>query len=250
LAVRVLVIGAIPGTFGLVANSTLGNSSPSITKSNRFKVVDPSSKADSDGDGVPDVLEAEAGTDPLDPTSFPTLSQIMPAGEADSGTHSVLNLQPPAGAAGTGETNSAVFSILNTESVRGSPSSMFETDGMIFSLLNTDAFFTGTKSETDSIVFSVNNTAVAAKPAVRPQTLIDTDGDGYPDALEIALGSDPNDANSIPKVHPPPEADSTAFSVSNTARTVAVATSNLARQGNVAPTQVLVISHAGKGDKP
>ena len=31
----------------------------------------------------------------------------------------------------------------------------------------------------------------------------DTDHDGYPDGLEIALGSDPLDPNSVPNLKPP-----------------------------------------------
>jgi len=80
---------------------------------------------------------------------------------------------------------------------------------VIFSLLNSSSGGTGTPAEADGIIFSVKNTAMAAvaqkKPAVvHPPTLPDSDGDGYPDAPEIALGSDPNDPNSLPHIQPVP----------------------------------------------
>jgi YD repeat-containing protein len=189
--------GAIPGTFGLVASAPLGNSSMTITKSNRFTVVDPSSTADSDGDGWPDFLEALAGTDPLDPTSFPSGEQFPAPGEADSVVLSVLN-SPYIQTAIIGEANAVVFSVLNA------------------SVLAVPNF-----GEADAVVFSLSNTAKQTAAQIQPQKPLDSDGDGYPDDLERALGSDPNDPTSIPNLQLPPETDSTVFSVLNDAQPTA-----------------------------
>jgi YD repeat-containing protein len=231
--------GSTAGTFALVAFGTLGSSSSAITKNNRFTVVDPTSTADTDGDGIPDAVEAAYGTDPLDSTSFPTASDIIPSGEADSVVTSILNIRPPAGSASTLEADALVFSILNTSRPPGSTNTG-ETGSVIFSLLNIDGYPAATTVEVDSVVFSVNNSNANAAPAIRarnvkPQALVDSDGDGYPDVLEVAMGSDPNDPNSVPVVHPPPEADSTVFSVWNKALPAIAAGS---RRGVSQPTSI------------
>jgi hypothetical protein len=223
-----------------------------ITQTDRFTIVDPSSTADKDGDGYPDVVEATFGTDPLDPSSFPSLSQLSSADEADSSGFSILNPRPPAGPATVGEADSVAFSLLNTASPTGAQAAQLEADGAAFSVLNLSAYPLVTTAEADSIVFSVqqNNAQAAAKPAakvIRPPTPKDSDRDGYPDDLEIALGSDPNDPNSIPTVQSPPEADSMVFSVSNNSSAASAAASS--KPAAPAPgAERLTTSHVAKGD--
>lgn len=150
--------------------------------------------------------------------------------ETDSTLFSVLNTAAPSGsAANNREADALLFSVLNTAAPSGSTANNREADALLFSVLNT-AGATGTGAsinESDSIIFSVNNTAVsqaqlqAKHPAVHPPVLPDSDADGYPDALEIALGSDPNDPESMPVVQGPREVESIVFSAVNSAQTVA-----------------------------
>jgi Bacterial TSP3 repeat len=65
-----------------------GSSDTFPARNNRLIVVDPNSTADSDGDGYPDIVEAEFGSDPFDPASTPDLYS---KGEADSLIFSILN---------------------------------------------------------------------------------------------------------------------------------------------------------------
>ena len=239
------------GTYALVATNVAGSSDATVTQPDRFTVVDPSSTADTDGDGYPDVVEATLGTDPLDPSSFPSLSQLSSVGETDSTVFSILNTQPPAGSANGDETDSTVFSLLNTASTTGTQSTQMEADGAAFSVLNLAEYPLITTAETDSVVFSVqqNNTHAAAKPSargIRPPTPKDSDGDGYPDDLEIALGSDPNDPNSIPTIKPPPEADSVVFSLSNDSHSANAAASS--KPGPAAHTEQGTNSQVAKGE--
>jgi hypothetical protein len=120
---------------------------------------------------------------------------------------------------------------MNTASPTGTQSTKMESDGSAFSVLNLSEYPLIITAEADSVVFSVqqNNkltTARTAATSIRPQTPKDSDGDGYPDDLEIALGSDPNDPNSIPTIKPPPEADSIVFSLSNDSRSASAAASS------------------------
>ena len=106
-----LSIGTQAGTFALVATNTFGSSTPGITRGNRFTVVNPNSTADSDGDGVPDVIEALFGSDPLDPTSVPA---ILPVPEVDSLPVAVLNGTTPPGQPTVVEVDSLTVSVLNS----------------------------------------------------------------------------------------------------------------------------------------
>jgi hypothetical protein len=76
------------GTFTTVAKNAAGSSDTFPAPNNRLIVVDPNSIADSDGDGYPDIVEAEFGSDPFDPASIPDLYS---KGEADSLIFSILN---------------------------------------------------------------------------------------------------------------------------------------------------------------
>ncbi|MGO9274591.1 MAG: Ig-like domain-containing protein, partial [Terriglobia bacterium] len=139
--------------------------------------------------------------------------------ESDGILFSVLNTVGAGGSAAQ-EADGILFSVLNTGGSGGSAAQ--EADGILFSVLNNSST-TGQLQESDGIIFSVNNTAgskpavksPAPPPVVHPAALVDSDGDGYPDELETALGSDPNDPDSIPVVHPVPDAESVIFSVEN-----------------------------------
>lgn len=191
--------GTVAGTFALVATTAFGSSDLTATPSNRFTVVDPKSTAIS-ASGVPDVVEATYGSDPLDPNSVPNFSLPPPSGEADAVAFSVLNT----GGTGPGmpvskEADALVFSALNLAGVTGGQPMKIEADALGFSVLNTagsggtgqavkveaDALPTSVlnlagvsgnqpmQMEADGIPFSVNNTATgapaAAKQAASPQ---------------------------------------------------------------------------------
>ncbi len=206
-----LTVGSVAGIYALVATNDAGSSSPVVTAANRFTVVDPNSTADSDGDGVPDVIEAALGTDPLDANSFPDLTGPPSSGEADSvPVFSTLNTFLANGM--SFEADSApVFSVLNTFLPGGT---LFEAEGVpVFSVLNTSTGAIQQANEADSILFSVQN--LSGNAATKPPRLRDSDGDGYPDELEWLLGSDPNDPNSIPQVHGPGEVQSPVFTIVN-----------------------------------
>ena len=139
------------GSFVLVATNIAGNSNTSPTSANRFTVVDPNSRADTDGDGFQDVVEALFGTDPTDPTSFPV---IPVATETESVAFSVLNA--PVTGAGIRETESVAFSVLNAP-VTGA--GIRETESVVFSVLNAPVTGAGIR-ETESVAFSVLNAPV------------------------------------------------------------------------------------------
>ena len=148
--------GTTAGTYALVASNGYGNSGTIPTAFNRFTVVDPASTADTDGDGFPDVVEAEYGTDPLDPNSFPTASSVPLYGELDS-LFSVLNLAGPSGA----NEVDGLFSVLNIAGDGGTQTGTNEADGVLFSVVNADGgggIGSGT-NEVDGVLFSVINAA-------------------------------------------------------------------------------------------
>ncbi|MGH9351844.1 MAG: hypothetical protein ACRD2G_06765, partial [Terriglobia bacterium] len=154
--------------------------------------------------------------------------------EADSLTFSVLNASTSGGTGTTTvEADSVPFSVLNESASGGSGKSAVEADSVLFSILNTASpGGTGAASiESDSAIFSVENTntsaAIVRAPAakIKPASpaaptytyipLTDTDGNGYPDYLKIALGVSLTDPSAIPNINPPGEVESVIFSVSN-----------------------------------
>jgi hypothetical protein len=157
-ATMTFTAGTAAGTFALVAEDGYGTSGTIPTAANRLTVVDPTSIADTDGDGFPDVVEALYGTDPLDPNSFPTASSVPISGESD-GLFSVLNMAGGGGQTGTNEVDSILFSVLNADGSGGIGTLTNEVDGILFSVLNADGSGgIGTMTnETDAILFSVCN---------------------------------------------------------------------------------------------
>jgi YD repeat-containing protein len=150
--------GTTAGTFALVASDAYGNSSTIPTAANRFTVVNPISTADTDGDGIPDVVEATYGTDPLDPNSFPTASSLPIFGESDS-LFSVLNMAGGGSQTGMNEVDGIVFSVVNADGGGGIGTLTNEVDGIPFSVVNADGGGgIGTlTNEVDGIPFSVVN---------------------------------------------------------------------------------------------
>jgi hypothetical protein len=146
--------GSTVGTFALVAEDGYGNSGTIPTAANRFTVVDPTSIADTDVDGFPDVVEALYGTDPLDPSSFPTGSSVPLSGESD-GLFSVLNLAAPGG----NSEADGLFSVLNIAGDGGIQTGNNETDAIPFTVLNVDGSggISTLTNEVDAIMFSVCN---------------------------------------------------------------------------------------------
>lgn len=187
-----LTVGtATTGTFAVVATNFVGSSTSVITSANRFTIVDPRSTADTDGDGVPDAVEAIYGTDPLDATSFPLIPSLP--GQALSAPFTVLN-QNARTAPNVVEAESPAFTVLNGSAAQknheaessafvvlnsNSQVKTFEAESPAFSLLNGSAaqgsheaespLFTllnGTPSQTsreaESPVFTVNNFSPSA----------------------------------------------------------------------------------------
>jgi YD repeat-containing protein len=152
--VLALKIGSQPGTFALVATSSVGSSSALPTKANRFTVVDPRSTVDTDGDGVPDAIEAIFGTDPLDPNSVPVLASL--SGQAESPAFTVLNRNTSRTPA-TFQAESPSFTVLNGSVPPPTPAT-FQAESPAFTVLNSGA---GPKAATfmaESPAFTVQNT--------------------------------------------------------------------------------------------
>ena len=226
-AILSLHVGAQPGTFALTASNSAGSSSPLLTRANRFSVIDPRSTADSDGDGVPDVIEAQFGSDPLDASSVPA---ILPVAEAESLTVAVLNgAAPPHASPAVAEADSLTVSLLNGTAPPHPSTTAMEADSLTVSLLNGTAPpppSTQTK-EADSLTISLLNGA--GPPQTSP---VSKEADSLMVSLlngvaPTALGATLHEADSLttsllngvaPPVQPTVfEADSLTVSVLNSA---------------------------------
>jgi YD repeat-containing protein len=159
------------GTFALVGTNASGSSTAGLTSANRFTVVDPRSTADSDGDGVPDVVEATFGSDPLDANSVPVIGYVN---EAESLTFSVLNgVAPPRQTPTPMEAESLTFSLLNGTAPPVTATNAQETESLSFSLLNgTAPPVAPSVFEADSLTFSVQNTATTATNVKTPPQIV------------------------------------------------------------------------------
>jgi hypothetical protein len=170
-----LTVGSQVGTFALVATNSFGSSSSTVSANNRLTVVDPNSTA-LGGNGVPAVIDATFGVDPLDPNavlivSGPRETETVPlsvlngdvasgaARETESTSLSVLNGTVSAGAAR--ETESLSLSVLNASVSSGA---LRETESLPLSVLNS-AVSAGAARETESLPLSVLNGAVSAGAA-------------------------------------------------------------------------------------
>lgn len=176
-----LNVGAtVTGTFAVVATNFLGSSSVVPTPANRFTIVDPLSRADSDGDGVPDAIEAIFGTDPLDPNSFPILGSAQ--GQAESPAFTVLNRNASQTRA-TLQADSPAFIVLNgtitnktfaaespaftiLNSAQPNAKKTFQAESPAFTVLNSGASRPKT-AFAESPAFTVENSSAAGQ---KPQT--------------------------------------------------------------------------------
>lgn len=157
-----LTVGATTtGTFALVATSTAGSSSAVPTPANRFTIVDPRSTADTDGDGVPDAIEAIYGTDPLDPTSFPLIPSLP--GQAQSAPFTVLN-QSARTAPTVVEAESPAFVVLNFNSA----AKTFEAESPAFTVLNGNSAQKSFEAESPAFVVLNSNSQAKSFEAESP----------------------------------------------------------------------------------
>ncbi len=160
-----LGIGNTTGTFALVATNSAGSSSPVLTKAKRFTIVDPRSTADTDGDGVPDAIEAIFGTDPLDSTSFPQIPSLP--GQAQSAPFTVLN-QSPRTTPITVEAESPAFVVLNSSSA----AKTFEAESLAFVVLNGSSAQTSHEAESPAFVVLNSNSATKSFEAESPAFVV------------------------------------------------------------------------------
>ena len=211
--------------------------------------------SDTDCDGFSDAVEIAAGSDPLDPNSTPLNDRT--AGEVVSQTFSTLNtVAPPSQPREVNshtfsllntvvapmsfrEANSVTFSVLNTINA---PMTLSEAVSVSFSLCNgmstpaCSAVPLSISSDSDVLTDAGDVDGGRERPHGDPpdadadgvsneQELAagtnpfsaDSDGDGFPDGLEIELGADPLDPLSIPQPRGPGVAVSSVFGVENIA---------------------------------
>lgn len=205
------------GTFALVATNAAGSSSSFPSAENRFLVIDPNSNADSDGDGFPDALEAQLGSDPFDPASKPDIHPpeltfrfsllnralpflTQPTPQEPTFTFSLLNRTLPFSTQPTPQEPTFAFSLLN-RALPFSTQSTPQEPTFTFSLLNRASPASGQLFAFDlGFLFSVNN-APGAQPirsitgqpvqltgsGTLPPPWKDSDGDGLPDVIELRL---------------------------------------------------------------
>jgi hypothetical protein len=201
----------VAGTFALVATNIAGASNATITPANRFTLVNPASRADSDGDGFADVVEAFFGTDPLDLNSIPAIPSQL--GEAESASFTLLNNAQPAGTQKF-ESESAAFTVLNQKEPTIVKN---EAASATFTVLN-GAQPTGTAHEADSTVFSIQNNSPSVTPGT---TRFEAESALFslenalprPEAESLAFTVLNRSQSATPVLH---EADSMQFSVRNT----------------------------------
>lgn len=142
------------GTFAVVATNFAGSSSAVPTKANRFTIVDPRSLADTDGDGIPDAIEAIYGSDPLDPASVPVI--VSAQGQAESPSFTILNNNSQRNTQNTLQGESAAFTILNSSAV--SPKSVLTAQSALFTVENSSATGSGTHTfNAESPLFTIEN---------------------------------------------------------------------------------------------
>jgi YD repeat-containing protein len=146
----------IAGTFVLVATNSAGSSSAFPTKVNRFTIVDPRSTADTDGNGVPDVVKALFGVDVLDPTAFPPAIPSM-IGQADSPAFTVLNRQSQQQTSLQAE--SPAFTVLNGSSSDPGTQRTLQAESPAFSVLNLSSTSSHPTLTAESPAFTVKNSS-------------------------------------------------------------------------------------------
>jgi hypothetical protein len=149
---------------------------------------------------------------------FSILNSVSPAAAgpqtyAISGlTFSILNSVSPAAAKPqTYAISGLTFSILNSVSPAVAKPQTYSISGLTFSILNGPAPALRRAPGPPSLSFRIPiNPLFLAEALARgaerengKPVCMDTDGDGYPDGLELRLGSDPLDPKSIPDIRGP-----------------------------------------------
>jgi|GEM_PF-1875900 len=149
-----LAIGtSATGTFAVVATNPAGSSSAVPAPTNRFTIVNPRSTADTDGNGVPDVVKALFGVDVLDPTAFPPPLPSM-FGQAESPAFTVVNASTGVGKP-TLTAESPAFTILNGSSRESQTT--FQTESPAFTVVNSSSATSKVMFTAESPAFTVEN---------------------------------------------------------------------------------------------
>lgn len=153
----------ITGTFAVIATNAAGSSSAFPTRANQFTIVDPRSTADTDGNGVPDVVKALFGVDVLDPTAFPPAIPSM-FGQAESRAFTVLNQQPQRPA--TLQAESPAFVVLNGSSSHPGNQTALQAESPAFTVLNSSTPSSHQTLTAESPAFTVKNSS-AGQPGTQ-----------------------------------------------------------------------------------
>lgn len=156
------------GPFALVATNTIGSSEDSLSQANALWVLDP--RRDTDGDGYPDGVEVEVGSNPCDSEVTPLIVPDFPP-EAVGAIFSVLNTAGPSQALAS-DPNVAV-----NEDVRE-----------IFSTLNAaDSFNSSSNGSDGALNLTTPGTVIFDPTKFNPP--LDPDGDNVFHFTTIMIGS-------------------------------------------------------------
>ncbi len=173
---------------------------------------------DDDGDGFSDAVEIAYGSDPRDPSSVantpPSTITLNPAnftenrpGNSIVGLLSTNDPDPNSITTyelvdGNGSTDNSIFQIISNDQLRIIPSLDYETSKKFFTirLKATDQY--GGSTEQPITISLTNIVEDLDLDGMEDHYDADDDGDGFPDAVEIAYGSNPRDANSVANVAP------------------------------------------------
>jgi hypothetical protein len=177
-----------------------------LQDANRNGVIDPAEEVDSDGDGVPDVVERAVGTDPntadldSDDDGIPDLDE--PGGYIDADGDGLVGVMD-SDSDGDGIPDGVEFGLTAPLIPAATDMRFFRGDadpGTTTSLVNPDTDGDGIPDGFEDVnrngaVDGASETD-PADPASFNALLRDSDHDGLPDVVEIAAGTDPFDADS------------------------------------------------------
>jgi len=167
--------------------------------------ADDATVQDSDGDGIPDVIELQNGGNPNDSDSdddgVPDGLEVNPLGDSD-GDGIVNFLDPDSDNDGLFDGTEMGYGCLNagTDVSVGNCVPDADNGSTVTSPINPDTDGGGAKDGAED--FNHNGVVEAGEgdpTAGHPEddaAIIDSDGDGLSDGEEIAIGSDPNDSDS------------------------------------------------------
>ena len=173
---------------------------------------------DDDGDGFTDEVEIAYGSDPRDPNSVantaPSAISVNPASFPENrpensivGTLSTNDPDPNPIITyvlvdGNGSDDNSIFQITGVNQLRVTPSFDYETSKNSFSirLKATDQY--GASTEQIITISLTNIVEDLDLDGIEDHYDSDDDGDGFPDTVEVAYGSNPRDANSVANAPP------------------------------------------------